>query len=69
MMVERCASLLESAGVTIPRKSDGSADCLIEIAPSFALDKDDVKQKLYKIPKTCPPFVWRIQPGDKIYLE
>ena len=61
MMVERCANWLESAGVTIPRKSDGSVDCLIEIAPSFALDKDDVKQKLEKIPQ--------FKPGDKIYLE
>ena len=61
MMVERCANWLESAGVTIPRKDDGSADCLIEITPSFALDKDDVKQKLEKIPK--------IRPGDRVYLE
>jgi UDP-N-acetylglucosamine/UDP-N-acetylgalactosamine diphosphorylase len=61
MMVERCASWLESAGVTIPRKDDGSADCLIEIAPSFALDKDEIKQKLDKIP--------RIKPGDSVYLE
>jgi UDP-N-acetylglucosamine/UDP-N-acetylgalactosamine diphosphorylase len=61
MMVERAAFWLESAGVTIPRKSDGSIDCLIEIAPSFALDKDEIKQRLDKIPK--------INPDDSVYLE
>jgi UDP-N-acetylglucosamine/UDP-N-acetylgalactosamine diphosphorylase len=61
MMVERAATWLESVGVTIPRKSDGSVDCLLEIASSFALEKKDVKEKVGQIPK--------IKPGDKIYLE
>jgi UDP-N-acetylglucosamine/UDP-N-acetylgalactosamine diphosphorylase len=60
MMVTRSAAWLESAGVTVPRKPDGSADCLIEIAPSFALEKDDIKTKLNRIPK--------IKPGDRLYL-
>jgi UDP-N-acetylglucosamine/UDP-N-acetylgalactosamine diphosphorylase len=60
MMVARGASWLESAGVAIPRKADGSVDCLIEIAPSFALEKDDIKAKINQIPK--------IRPNDKIYL-
>jgi len=60
LMVGRAADWLESAGVTIPRKPDGSVDCLIEIAPSFALDRDDVRAKLSQIP--------RIKPGDKVYL-
>jgi UDP-N-acetylglucosamine/UDP-N-acetylgalactosamine diphosphorylase len=60
MMVARAAGWLESAGVAVPRKQGGSADCLIEIAPSFALEKDDLKTKLNQIPK--------IKPMDRIYL-
>ncbi len=60
MMVERAASWLESAGITVPRKPDGSVNCLIEIAPSFAVEKDDVKAKLNQIPE--------IKPMDKLYL-
>ena len=51
MMVARAAGWLESAGGTIPRKPDGSVDCLLEIAPSFALEKEDVKEKLDQIPE------------------
>jgi UDP-N-acetylglucosamine/UDP-N-acetylgalactosamine diphosphorylase len=61
MMIARAADWLESAGVTVPRKPDGSPDCIIEIAPAFALEKDDIKTRLDRIPK--------ISPGDKIYLE
>ena len=60
MIVARAADWLESAGVSVPRKPDGSADCLIEIAPGFALAKDDVKAKLNRIPQ--------INSGDEIYL-
>lgn len=60
MMVQRAANWLEYAGVTVPRKDDGSANCLIEIAPSFALEKDDIKAKLDQIPT--------IKPKDKLYL-
>ena len=60
MMVARAAGWLESAGVTVPGKPNGSPDCVIEIAPSFALTKEDVVRKQSKIPP--------IKPGDKIYL-
>jgi len=60
MIVSHAADWLESAGVSIPRKSDGSLDCLLEIAPSFALEKGDIKAKLNQIPK--------IKPRDKLYL-
>lgn len=60
MIVARSAAWLESAGIAVPRKPDGSADCLIEIAPSFALEKDDINTNLSKIPK--------IKPMDRIYL-
>ena len=59
MMVARSAGWLESAGVTVPRKPDGSVDCTIEIAPSFALEKDDIRAKLNRIPE--------IKAGDRVY--
>jgi len=60
MMVARAADWLESAGLIIPKKPDGSIDCVLEIAPGFALEKDDIKEKLNQIHK--------IKPGDRIYL-
>jgi UDP-N-acetylglucosamine/UDP-N-acetylgalactosamine diphosphorylase len=60
MMVARAADWLEWAGAAVPRKPDGSADCLLEIAPSFALEKEDLKEKLGEVPQ--------IKPGDSIYL-
>jgi UDP-N-acetylglucosamine/UDP-N-acetylgalactosamine diphosphorylase len=60
MMVDRTASWLESANVKVPRKPDGSPDCVIEIAPAFALTKEDVVQKRDKIPP--------IKPGQSIYI-
>jgi len=61
MMTARAAGWLESAGVTIPRKPDGSVDCLLEIAPSFALEKEDIKEKLDQIP--------RIKPKAEVYIS
>jgi UDP-N-acetylglucosamine/UDP-N-acetylgalactosamine diphosphorylase len=61
MMTARAADWLESAGVTIPRKPDGSVDCLLEIAPSFAPEKEDIKEKLNQIPK--------IKPKAKVYIS
>jgi UDP-N-acetylglucosamine/UDP-N-acetylgalactosamine diphosphorylase len=60
MMIDRAAGWLESAGIEIPRKTDGSPDCTLEIAPGFALCKEDIAEKLDQIPK--------IHPGDEIYL-
>jgi len=61
MMIARAADWLESAGIAVPKKPDGSIDCFIEIAPSFALEKDDIKAKIDQIPE--------IKPKDKIYLS
>jgi UDP-N-acetylglucosamine/UDP-N-acetylgalactosamine diphosphorylase len=61
MMVERAAAWLEAAGVAVPRKPDGSVDCLLEIAPSFALDQADVPAQRDQIPP--------LKPGDKVYLK
>ncbi len=60
MMVERAAAWLDAAGVTVPRQPDGSVDCLLEIAPSFALDPADVATKRNRIEP--------LKPGDKLYL-
>jgi UDP-N-acetylglucosamine/UDP-N-acetylgalactosamine diphosphorylase len=61
MMVDRAADWLESAGVAVPRKPDGSVDCLLEIAPGFALEREDIKGKLDQIPK--------IERGSKVYIS
>jgi UDP-N-acetylglucosamine/UDP-N-acetylgalactosamine diphosphorylase len=52
---------LEAAGVQVPRKADGTPDCTIEIAASFALYPEDVKAHVARIPA--------IKPGDLIYLQ
>jgi len=61
MMIARAAAWLQSAGVNIPRKPDGSPDCIIEIAPSFVLSAQDVKDKKGRIP--------HINAGERLYLE
>lgn len=61
MMIERAAHWLEQAGVAVPRKADGTPDCVLEIAPSFALCADDIKEKADRVPA--------IQPGQVLYLE
>jgi len=60
MIIDRAADWLESAGVSVPRKTDGSPDCTLEIAPGFALHKEDVKEKLDRIPS--------IKPGQSVFL-
>ena len=60
MMIDRAAVWLEAAGVKVPRKSDGSPDCTLEIAPSFALMVEDIKAKCDQIPP--------IKPGSECYL-
>ncbi|MBN2019882.1 MAG: UDPGP type 1 family protein [Sedimentisphaerales bacterium] len=60
MMIARAADWLVSAGVKIPRKADGTPDCVIEIAPSFALTKDDIAAKQDKIPP--------IKPGQSVFI-
>ena len=61
MMIDRAADWLEAAGVKVPRKADGKPDCVLEIAPSFALCAEDVKAKATDIPP--------IQLGDSLVLE
>ncbi|MCI0499179.1 MAG: UDPGP type 1 family protein [Planctomycetales bacterium] len=61
MMVERAAAWLEAAGVKVPRTPDGAPDCVLEIAPGFALGPEDIKTKRDRIPP--------IAPGCQICLE
>jgi UDP-N-acetylglucosamine/UDP-N-acetylgalactosamine diphosphorylase len=61
MMIALAASWLSIAGVKVPRKADGSPDCEIEIAPSFAQCPEDIISVRHKIPP--------IKPGDTVYLE
>jgi UDP-N-acetylglucosamine/UDP-N-acetylgalactosamine diphosphorylase len=61
MMIARAAAWLEQAGVKLPKKADGSINCRIEIAPSFALCREDISKKKNKTPQ--------VKPGRVIYLE
>jgi UDP-N-acetylglucosamine/UDP-N-acetylgalactosamine diphosphorylase len=61
MMIDRAADWLESAGVKVPRKPDGSPDCVIEIAPSFALTKEEIADKRNQIPF--------IKPGQSVFID
>lgn len=61
MMIERAGAWLEEAGARVPKKADGSIDAVIEIAPSFAVEKGDVKEKINQIPE--------IKAKEKLYLE
>jgi len=60
MMIDRAAGWLRSAGIDVPIKADGSADCTIEIAPSFAIAAEDILAKKDDIPT--------INPGQQLYL-
>lgn len=61
MMVAQAARWLRAAGVSVPTKPDGTPDCVIEIAPTFALCPEDVKAKKDRIPA--------INAGDTVALE
>ena len=61
MIVARAADWLEAAGVKVPRKPDGIPDCILEIAPSFALHREDVAEKADQVPA--------ITLGGKFYLS
>lgn len=58
--VLRACRWLEAAGVAIPRNEEGRPDLTIAIAPSFALDAEDVSDKVDKVPVLAP--------GDAVYL-
>ena len=55
----KAARWLEAAGVSVPRKADGTPDCMIELSPLTALHPDDLKPLAPTI---------RITPGAQIKL-
>ncbi len=59
--IDRASRWLESAGVAVPRKPNGEPDVVLEIAPSFAEDADEVPERM-----TDPPV---LKPGDIVYLD
>lgn len=54
LQTERAARWLEAAGVTVPRKDDGTPNCVLEISPLTALDPEDLKGS-DKIPASIDP--------------
>jgi UDP-N-acetylglucosamine/UDP-N-acetylgalactosamine diphosphorylase len=60
MMTERAAKWIEAAGVSVPRKDDGTADCVIEMSPLSAFDVQDVVAKKDKLPQ--------IKAGESVYI-
>jgi UDP-N-acetylglucosamine/UDP-N-acetylgalactosamine diphosphorylase len=57
---KRAARWLESAGVKVPRKADGTPDCVIEISPIYAATRE---QLLARKPAIT------IKPGDSVVLD
>jgi UDP-N-acetylglucosamine/UDP-N-acetylgalactosamine diphosphorylase len=60
-MTTRAADWLAAAGISIPKMPDGSVDATIEIAPFFALHKEDIAEKV--------DTTLEIKPGEQLYLE
>ncbi len=54
-MIRRSANWLETAGVTVPRDANGEPTLPIEISPTFALDAQDLRQRLPAMPTITPP--------------
>lgn len=63
MIMDRDAKRLETAGVKIPRTSNGDLDAMIEISPRVAVDQADVNQ--YVKAKNLT----EIKPNSKNYLD
>ncbi len=63
MLVERDAARLEQAGIEIPRKSDGTPECIVEISPRIIVDDHDAVEyvKNHVMPSPAP--------GTEVYVE
>lgn len=62
MMIDRDARRLERAGVTIPRRADGSVDCEVELSPLAVWDDADCLAYVKK------HNISAIKAGEKLYL-
>ncbi len=63
MLCERDAERLELAGKKVPRKADGTPDCLVEISPATVCDNDDAVNILSDVRYKAP------EPGSEVYYE
>ena len=63
MLCERDAERLELAGKKVPRKADGTPDCLVEISPAAVCDNDDAVKILSDAKYKAP------EPGSEVYYE
>jgi len=62
MLVARDAARLEKAGITIPKKADGSPDCVVEISPSVIVDDADAVDY-------CRRKTISIEKGKAVYIS
>lgn len=60
LQTERAAQWLEAAGIRVPRKADGAADCVIELSPLAGMDEADLN------PATLPN---AIAPSESLAIE
>jgi UDP-N-acetylglucosamine/UDP-N-acetylgalactosamine diphosphorylase len=60
-LIRRAARWLESCGAAVPRDAQGEPEATIEISPAFALDVEDLRQRLRE-----PP---RIERGGRLLLD
>lgn len=58
---ERACRWLERVGCTIPRKSDGTPDVTVDIAPTVALDAADLDSQRDRLP--------HLKPGDVVEVQ
>ena len=57
---EKAAKWMEAAGISVPRKADGSLDLMLEISPLFALDQEELARKKAQLRD--------LKPDDVVYL-
>ncbi len=57
---EKAARWMEAAGISVPRKKDGSLNLMIEISPLFALDQEELIRKKAQLRE--------LKPDDVVYL-
>jgi len=60
LQVARDAAWMEQAGITVPRKDDGTPDVILEISPLFALDVEELIRKRAQLRP--------LKAGDMVYL-
>ncbi len=65
LQTERAARWLEAAGVEIPRKRDGSPECVIEISPLTALSSQQLRKRAEADPSLLPR---KIERGARVAL-